>query len=436
MSLYEYQEPHLKQLLNAFDKGNTVIDSSDTGTGKTYTAAAVARELGLRPFIVCPKPVISSWIKVFKDHFQEDILGISNYESLRSNSWYPGGKLAKERCPHIKITKTSCKWDLPENTILIFDEAHKCKNPSTTNSSMLLAAVKSGAKIMVLSATIADKPNFFGVFAVATGICNELKLYPIFLRKLEKLSGLLPMLALHQRVFPHHGSRMKISELGDKFPKNLVISDTYYMGDDVAESIGKQYQYIDFVAKEAKEREDAANCKLAEIIRARQRIEALKVPTIKELVNDHLNSYLSVAVFVNYLDTLRLLSKELDCSCFIQGGQTISERQANIDNFQSNKEKLIICTIQSGGVGIGLHDIHGNHPRVSIISPSWSGQDLVQALGRIHRAGAKTPCIQKLVYCEGTIEEEICKLVQKKLNNYSQLNDNENASNIELVKEE
>ena len=51
---------------------------------------------------------------------------------------------------------------------------------------------------------------------------------------------------------------------------------------------------------------------------------------------------------------------------------------------------------QAGGTGLSLHDVNGEHPRVSLISPSFSAIDLKQALGRIHRAGAKSPAVQKL----------------------------------------
>ena len=47
-----------------------------------------------------------------------------------------------------------------------------------------------------------------------------------------------------------------------------------------------------------------------------------------------------------------------------------------------------------------------SHPRMSIISPSWSGQEMRQTLGRIHRAGSKTPAIQKIVYVAQTYEEQ------------------------------
>jgi len=110
-----------------------------------------------------------------------------------------------------------------------------------------------------------------------------------------------------------------------------------------------------------------------------------------------------------------------DCS-IICGDQSVDERTYNIENFQSNKTKIIISIIQAGGVGISLHDLHGR-PRMSIISPSWSGTDVVQCLGRIHRAGSKSPALQRIVYIAKTYEEEICKTLGKKLATLSAIND-------------
>src|SRR3989338_6204247 len=221
---------------------------------------------------------------------------------------------------------------------------------------------------------------------------------------------------------------MRISELGDLFPRNCVLPDTYSMSVTVQQEIQKQYEFIDFVSKERKNQEDAASNSLVAILRARQRIEVLKVPTIKELALDHLNSGLSVVIFVNFKDTLNILATELNVDCLIHGDQTMDERDKAVEDFQSNRKTIIICNIKSGGVGISLHDTAGDHPRVSIISPTWSAQDLVQALGRIHRAEGKTPCIQKIVYCAGTIEDSVCSNLQEKLFNYMRINDWKNQT--------
>ncbi len=70
-----------------------------------------------------------------------------------------------------------------------------------------------------------------------------------------------------------------------------------------------------------------------------------------------------------------------------------------------------------------MHDINGKYPRVSLISPTFSAQDLKQALGRIHRAGAKSPAIQKIIFCAGTVEEKVAKKVAMKIKNIDTIND-------------
>jgi hypothetical protein len=92
----------------------------------------------------------------------------------------------------------------------------------------------------------------------------------------------------------------------------------------------------------------------------------------------------------------------------------------------------MIVNLAAGNAGIGLHDLNGNHPRATIISPSYSAINLVQALGRIHRAEGKTPCIQKVMFAAGTIEERCCERVQSKLDNLDLLNDGDLVGDVNI----
>lgn len=445
MSLLEYQKAHVEQLEAALgQKCRCAIDASDTGTGKTYAAAGLAKRMGYRVAVVCPKAVLITWERVLQA-FDIDVLGIANYELFKGGKWYTNvvGDV-KETCEYMQRNKSKSKsgkpdieWTgLEDNMLFIFDEVHRCKNKATGNARILLSLLNQPCRKLLLSATVADKPEYFAVFATMLGFIDDPDGHRLFLKRLQignardtatylsRIKSVDPsMLQLHKLVFPKHGSRMKVSDLKGVFPDNRVVADTYKMDDDVVQEIKQQYEYIAAVHTEAEAREQLAVCPLTIIIRARQKIEALKVRTIAELVRDHLDNGDSVAVFINYLDTMALLQDMLGVKCVIKGGQTTAERQAMIDAFNEDRERVIICQIQSGGVGISLHDTIGVHPRVSIISPSWSAQDLMQAFGRIHRASGKTPCVQKLVYCHGTVEERICEIINKKLVNYSLLND-------------
>lgn len=448
MSLYEYQVQHSENICKCLkDLSSTAIDASDTGTGKTYTSIYVAKKLNLKPIIICPKSVLLIWKRVL-DLFEIEYYGLSNYESIKGKKWYPydpanvGTDILNNsvECPYLIYSDKEYTWSgLDTNTVFIFDEAHKCKNPHTINSKLLLSTKDLPARKLLLSATISDKPKFFAVFATMLGFCSQPETYRLFQRKLEignvgTVSAYLRkkensiMLELHKLIYPKHGSRMRIADLGDKFPKNQIKAESYLMDDDTIKGIREAYDSIRAISVQAEAREKTAVCPLAIMIRARQKIESLKVKTICELVIENVEKDNSVVIFVNFIDTMDLIIEQLakkghNIKLLIKGGQSIDERQNIIDRFQMDKEHILICQIQSGGVGISLHDTIGNRPRISIISPSWSAQDLVQTFGRIHRAGGKTLCIQKLVYCHGTVEDDICRIINQKFINYLQLND-------------
>jgi superfamily II DNA or RNA helicase len=243
---------------------------------------------------------------------------------------------------------------------------------------------------------------------------------------------------IHRRLFPTRGSRMKISQLGDLFPRNQIISQSYFLSNH--DEIDKLYKEINQAMAELRIKELRAQA-LAKIIRCRQRIEILKIPIFLELAEDALENNYNVAIFVNYHETLEHLAFQLDADCFIHGKQSLDERIQCINEFQNNEKKIIISNIQAGGVGVSLHDLHGV-PRMSLISPTWSGQDLVQCLGRIHRAGSKTPALQKLVFVADTYEDTIADIIKKKMINISGINDNDligpqfTKEEIEIINEE
>ena len=444
--LLQYQVPHFFQLLEIFKEQKCAFDASDTGTGKTFVALALAHELGMIPFVICPKTVIGGWISAGKI-LGVDFFGIANYEMLMGCNYYTPNH-EKVDCPYIEkfkildpndknpnineveIVEDYCFF-LPDNVIVIFDEVHRCKNFHTITSRLLLSACRSAKKLLLLSATISDKIEHFKPFGVVFGFYEKMNEYKSWLRKIKKEKFLyyknkgftddqITFDIIHTKLFPRFGSRMRIKELGDLFPKNQVVSQSYMSSN--AEEIQQQYMIIKDAYNELKSKWEKST-RLAKLIRARMKIEMLKVPIMLDIIEEALESNYSVVVFVNYTETLEYLAHYFDTTNVIHGSQTLEERQKCIDSFQSNKSNIIIVNIRAGGVGISLHDIHGGHPRMSVINPTWSGQDMQQALGRIHRAGSQSPSLQRIVFCAGTYEEKICTMIQQKLTNISSIND-------------
>ena len=443
--LLNYQIPHFYQLDETMIHNKCILDASDTGTGKTYVAIALALKNNLKPFVICPKSVIKSWIKVGK-HFGVKFAGIVNYELFKSLRYYhvtDDYDIEKKNCDNIYKFKTFDKkkkrydlefaFNFPQDTLIIFDEAHRCKNHKTTTSKLLLGMKMETYKILLLSATISDKLDCFRPFGVIFDFYKSEKDYKYWLkRNVKYLTG--PdfyknkdnqkqiINFIHNKVFPYKGSRMKIADLGDLFPKNKIIMDSYYS--ENSDLINKEYEKIKFIFDDIVSKQDNAENRLAQIVMARMSIEMLKIPIIVDLAKEGLDNGYSIVIFVNFTDTLMNLCEILKTNCIVCGDQSMNERQENIDRFQSNESNIIILMIQAGGVGISLHDVHHNsRPRMSLINPTWSGQDMLQALGRIHRAGSQSVSIQKIIYVSETYEEEIKALVESKIINVTGIND-------------
>ena len=224
-------------------------------------------------------------------------------------------------------------------------------------------------------------------------------------------------------LYPNRATRVRIDSLGKLFPDTQINAVPYSMGKTRESEIERNYEEIakeldDLSKKSNKDRMNA----LVRVLRAHQRIELLKVPTFVELTNDFIHNGYSVVIFVNFTQTLKLISQMLYTKCLIYGEQTAQEREININDFQENKEKIIICNIKAGGVGLSLHDVLGGHPRASLISPAWSAIDLTQALGRIHRAGGKSKSLQRIIFTANTVEERIAEKLKIKLNDLNSIN--------------
>jgi superfamily II DNA or RNA helicase len=171
------------------------------------------------------------------------------------------------------------------------------------------------------------------------------------------------------------------------------------------------------------------------ILRARQQAELIKTPLFVEMAEDAVQDGMSVAVFVNFTETVRALSKRLNTNCVVWGENKGNERDNNISDFQSDKKRIIILNSAAGGTGVSLHDLNGNFPRMAIISPHPSAVILKQCLGRVWRDGGKTKSLQRIVFCANTVEEEVCQKLKIKLSNLDILNDGDLQSSQEIFDE-
>ena len=443
------QREHAVNLLNSLYVNGVASDQSETGTGKTYVAAWIAKYLNSPVVIVCPKVVIPAWTKVLS-YFGIKAHCLINYEKLiRGNTEHLSFKDGRDDSASDYII------NFPKNSLVILDEVHKCKSGTSKNSDFLIKLKMDGYKTLLLSATTATNPLEMKAFGFATTLHNLVN-YRHFITDSGAYVGRFggyqidlgsqrtveAMANIHNQLFNEYkvSSRMTRKMFDKIFPDNHVMVDCFDMGTNT-DKINRVYQQME--SELAALEESSVNYSqhhFAIMTKARRMAELLKVPTMVEMIEDWFDEGISPVVFVNFTDTVEAIVKQLSKNrkfdgliAKIVGGQTDKVRQADIEGFQTDTKRIMIANLAAGNAGVSLHDLNGKFPRGSIISPSYSAINLLQALGRIHRAEGKTQCIQKIMFAAGTIEEDACKRVQCKLNNLEALNDGDLTYEIRIA---
>lgn len=405
------------------------FDCSDTGTGKTYTSLSTCEELELRPAIICTKTGIPDW-KEACNYFDLNPLFIINWESAKSAK-FP----YTQRIRNAYTGKYRFEWLIPHNirVAVIFDEIHRANGTHTQNQALVLGA--SRYPIIGLSATLADKLSKLKTVGELCGLFKEqnfedwLSSQGLFRDNYNQWTSLRDqddMKKFHAALFPQFGTRVRKDNIPG-FPDVHNLAKLYPIKSATKQNNAHKKLELQ-IHKLRQELGQGMQSKILALqTRYKQLAEMLKVDLLAELALEHTLNRLSVAIFVNYDDTVQKLAEKLKTDCLVHGKQTGEMRREAIDNFQKERKRIIICNIKAGGVGISLHDKHGRFPRVSLICPTDNATDLVQALGRIHRAGAKSKAINYLIYAKGTIEEKIYKNVHAKIGAINTLNDGDLA---------
>lgn len=490
--LLSYQIPAAASLLRSLQVHNAAVDCSDMGTGKTFTALAVARELNVPTLVVCPQISITSWKRA------GEMMGVEfdalNYEMIRTGrtaygTWEnmpPYGprdeflecsecqlKLDLKNpfsCPHhpagIHCAVVKSKphnygkflWS-PNIRLLVFDEVHRCGAVDSLNSALLVGAKIAGIPVLGLSATVADSPLNFRALGYVLGlhalVDRKDTQTPGFYRWANRMGchkspfgGLQfmgtpevrrqKMAELHQEIFPSRGTRVKIADLGDAFPECHITAELY----DLKESgrIDELYAEMDDAIRELNERklgDRSLELPLTRILRAKQEIELLKVPIFEEVALAWQEAGRTVGIFVNFTATLDALQKRLKWKCRIDGTQRGAkgqrDRQAMIDDVQADRERGILLNNQAGGVSISLHDLTGKFPRGGAVSLPNSASMFRQLCGRFPRAGGKSKSFYRVILAAGTVEVKAHSQLSQKLNQIDALNDGDLwAANLPL----
>lgn len=452
-----HQEEAAQAAFKAFEAGFPgFLISDEVGLGKTISAwkaaQMIAEKLGAKSLmVVSPLSVLPHWrdCAMRMDNGVPQVLAI-NYDRLDKLFAMPEGAKAKSK------KGLARRAEAPQIDLVIFDESHKLKNPTTARFKLAHKIAANAKFCIYLSATAGQNPlelAYLGaVIAKATGVrASSMKDFEQWCQDqgfgLEKGKfGALQWSGeqrdcdrLRTMLFsgkPPAGIRRRPEELAG-WP---AISRAL-LGQELDSHQRELYQssWNDFKSALAGARRTSAGkasreskaSALVEALRFRQKSSLLRVSQTVEFALDLFEDGLKPAISCAFKSSVDKISEALSKAGLrvarIDGSLDAKTREQQRLDFQFDRADAIIFTIEEG---ISLHEgekLDVDKRRALLVHDlRWSAIQMAQIEGRAHRDGKFAQAYW--LAGEGTIEMSIAKRVARRAVAMKALSGDEDAS--------
>ena len=442
-----YQEETVRKVMKIF-RGRALL-ADEVGLGKTIEALMILKEYILRgmvksALILVPSPLVSQWTEELATKFRLHFFSTEEtaFRSGETSFWnqpYVLASINTAKSPKNFPLVTQREWDL-----VIVDEAHHLKNRNTLNWKIVNSLKKRF--LLLLTATPVEN-NLMELHNLVTLLKpGQLKTATEFKRQFmtsgdptdprnrEALKALLGEIMVRNTralakigIPPRFAQTVKVESPDSEKALYATISSlvrTINKADGAArrlllknllEEAGSSPRAVALSLSRILERTDGLSHCEKEIRDAFDRCCSLEDHSKHRiLLNLVKRSRDKMIVFVKYLGTLESVAEFLDRQqipyALFHGRMDSLEKEEQVRRFK--EDKGILVTTEIGGEGRNLQFCN---QMVNYDLP-WNPMRIEQRIGRIHRIGQEREVVIYNLCAEGTIEEKILDILDRKIN--------------------
>lgn len=423
---YEYQR---EGILFGLERHRLLI-GDEPGLGKTLQSIGIVDTASAYPcLVICPSSLKINWQREFEKFTDKKavvldnatrtswpyLLGmgmfhvaIVNYESLKKFFVWDikGGKT-------FTLKDVVFNRDINIFKSVIMDESHRLKDP-TAQQTMFTRGIVEGKEWRILLS--------------GTPVVNHAQ---DLVAQLAIMGRLLSDFGGRGKFLADYGENENLSELSDKLYDTCMIRREKakvltQLPDktrtDLYVEISNRDEYDLAAADLAAYLREYTKCTDRDI-RRKMRMEALvKFMTLRSLASkgkvkqatDFIRNFLAngkpLIVFCSLKEIVKALQKQFPDAVRVTGDDSLAEKQAAVDAFQSGEAQLIICSIKAAGVGLTLTA----SSNVAFVEFPWTYADCCQCEDRAHRIGQKNNVTCYYLIGRSTIDPVLYNIIHKK----------------------
>ncbi len=434
--LRHYQQEGLNwlQFLAAHQLSGILAD--DMGLGKTVQTIAhlcvekAAGRLQQPTLIVCPKSVLPNW--------RQELARFAPSLSLLSlEGQHREAALAALQDKDIILTSYSLLTRDIETlahqtfSLLICDEAQQLKNHKT-QTARAMRRLQAGQTIALTGTPMENHlgelwalfdlllPGFLG---------QEAHFRKLVRNPVEKLGDLAVAQRLSRRIKPLMLRRTKEQVARELPPKTEIVQHVIIQDEqrDLYEVVrasmdsrvrqvvaqkGLARSNIEILEALLKLRQVCCDPRLLREYSQRQVAKSAKLAYLMEVLPALIEDGRRILLFSQFTSMLSLIAQELDAANlrYVTLTGSTTDRETPVKRFQAGEVPLFLLSLKAGGVGLNLTAAD----TVFIYDPWWNPAVENQAADRAYRIGQDKPVFVYKLVCEGTVEERIIALQQRK----------------------
>ena len=430
VSLFPYQKLGFNWLKNMYDIGFGGILADDMGLGKTLQTISLLNEvyqenkdfLGL---IIVPSSLLYNW--------KEEIIKFTGITPTLVEGVASNRKkiIANEKNGFLITTYQALRNDIEEYKNRIFDIVvlDEAQNIKTTTSQIKKAVMKINSRVnFALTGTPVENNilELWSIFDfVIPGYLDSLSKFKKTYKEAIVNPNSSKINNLREIIAPFLLRRTKkevLTELPEKMESNVFVTLS-------SEQKQLYLSYVKQAKKEMKKFDKNENNRikiLAILTKLRQICnspalfkedysgEVAKIEVLKDLMPDITENGHRLLIFSQFVGTLKEIEKELTNMgieyFYIDGNVKSKERVEICNRFNDGERQVVLISLKAGGTGLNLvgADV------VIHYDPWWNIAVENQASDRAYRIGQKKSVQVIKLVTEGTIEEKIIKIQEKK----------------------
>lgn len=442
MTPRDYQNVALKHIAAAYKaKLSGFLLADEVGLGKTISAALTAQMKEFKTILVVTTlSAVAHWRKTFlKFKLKDKEIVIINYDRLQKLFTHDNSKYKKaaktRRAQNKRLAKNG---EAPEFDLVIFDESHKLRNPTTMRTKLAMKIRDEADFTLYMSATAGQNPLELSYLAPLLAEITGDKVAN--LTDFEKWCVKMD-LGVKRGAFGKwewDGSQESIDKVHTLLFKGKIKAALRRTPADIEgypeitraltpfELSSEERESYDLAWSEFKQTmlgysgkrigKGESNNILVAKLRLRQKASILKTPYTYDLASDLLENGHQVAISVAFKETLfdlqERFEKDKQSVALIHGELSAKQKEAERMRFQTGDAKIVIFTVEEA---ISLHQGEYNDaPRSMLIQDlRWSAISMSQIEGRTHRDGKFSQAYW--LYFTDTIEEDIANIVLNRI---------------------